>query len=472
MATKKPKAPRAPKKYRQARSNAKADAKGTFKDGPAKAVRKDRTVKVTAEDRAAIAEQRATAKEELGRNYVKSNAEFQAERQAELAKAREEIANADKTEARKAELEKRSAARTEAAKAKNAAAKAQAKATGAKGSPLVQTATADRGPAAPKRQPRRGTAGTTRTPSPTGVARVAEEAKAVQTAKTQGKAAAAQTKPQVKQAVATARAAKNTAVANSAKGKTQTPQAEAARRKANPETKKPKVNKPKVTKPKATAKPVVTNARTEAAKGAAKAATKVGPKAATVAAGRMAGRALSPKGKIGLAVTGASLVAGPVIKALKSAGGRSPSVKETGERQANAAKVIPARSKATQAKQDAAMAARKPAGRVALPASAIGKDAAMAARGPQTGINKRESAMAGRATTAPAAGNVYRVNRGDTLEAIAKKAGVSLADLKKANPKAFAQKYIYRNTKVNIPTGGKVPSGGYTGPVPYKPKKK
>ena len=31
----------------------------------------------------------------------------------------------------------------------------------------------------------------------------------------------------------------------------------------------------------------------------------------------MAGRALSPKGKIGLAVTGATLLAGPIISALK-----------------------------------------------------------------------------------------------------------------------------------------------------------
>lgn len=465
MATKKPKAP---KKYRQAVRQAKADAKGTFKEGPAKAVLKDPAAKKSKIGSAAELEQRNTAKAELGKNYVMSKKEFDAARQAELAKAREAIANADATEARAAELEKRSQARAARVKANNAKAKAEARAAGRKGSPLVQTATNDRGPRTAEAGARRastvrgagrkaaGTAGTTRTPSPTGVARVAQEAKAVQTAKTQGKAAAAQTKPQVKQAVAKAKATKA---------------APAPAKSAAPKTNKPKVNKPKVTKA-AVKPPVVTNARTAAAKGAAKAATKVGPKAATVAAGRMAGRALSPKGKIGLAVTGASLVAGPVIKALKNAGGRSQSVKETGERQANAAKVIPARSKATQAKQDAAMAARKPAGRVALPASAIGKDAAMAARGPQTGINRRESAMAGRATTAPAAGNVYRVNRGDTLEAIAKKAGVSLADLKKANPKAFAQKYIYRNTKVNIPTGGKVPSGGYTGPVPYKPKKK
>jgi LysM repeat protein len=454
MATKKPKAP---KKYRQAVRQAKADAKGTFKEGPAKAVLKDPAAKKSKIGSAAELEQRNTAKAELGKNYVMSKKEFDAARQAELAKAREAIANADATEARAAELEKRSQARAARVKANNAKAKAEARAAGRKGSPLVQTATNDRGPRTAEAGARRAS-----------TVRGAEKAMKAMGAKPAPSAPVVAKKAAVAPAKKAAPAPVKKAVPAPAK------KAAAAEAKKTTPAKKatPSVNKPKVTKPKATAKPVVTNARTQAAKGAAKAATKVGPKAATVAAGRMAGRALSPKGKIGLAVTGASLVAGPVIKALKNAGGRSQSVKETGERQANAAKVIPARSKATQAKQDAAMAARKPAGRVAIPASAIRRDAAMAARGPQTGINKRESAMAGRATTAPAAGNVYRVNQGDTLEAIAKKAGVSLADLKKANPKAFAQKYIYRNTKVNIPTGGKVPSGGYTGPVPYKPKKK
>lgn len=67
---------------------------------------------------------------------------------------------------------------------------------------------------------------------------------------------------------------------------------------------------------------------------------------------------------------------------------------------------------------------------------------------------------------------VYKVEHGDTLSGIAKKAGVSLSELKAANPKAFSQKYIYRNTAVNIPTKGKVPNPMYTGPVPYRPGSK
>jgi hypothetical protein len=41
-----------------------------------------------------------------------------------------------------------------------------------------------------------------------------------------------------------------------------------------------------------------------------------------------------------------------------------------------------------------------------------------------------------------------------------------------ANKKIKDPKKIYRNTSINIPSKGKVPAGGYTGPIPYRPKKK
>ena len=66
-------------------------------------------------------------------------------------------------------------------------------------------------------------------------------------------------------------------------------------------------------------------------------------------------------------------------------------------------------------------------------------------------------------------GNKYRVEHNDTLSGIAKKAGVTLAELRAANPQ-LANKGIFRNTGVNIPKGKKVPAGGYSGPVPYKGK--
>jgi len=70
-----------------------------------------------------------------------------------------------------------------------------------------------------------------------------------------------------------------------------------------------------------------------------------------------------------------------------------------------------------------------------------------------------------------ATGGKYRVSSGDTLSGIAARAGVSLAELRAANPQLDG-KGIFRNTGVNIPKKGKMPTGGYTGPVPYKAPKK
>jgi LysM repeat protein len=71
-----------------------------------------------------------------------------------------------------------------------------------------------------------------------------------------------------------------------------------------------------------------------------------------------------------------------------------------------------------------------------------------------------------------AGGSTYKVNAGDTLSGIAKKSGVTLSELMAANKKIKDPRKIYRNTSVNIPSKGKVPTGGYAGPVPYRPKKK
>jgi LysM repeat protein len=59
-------------------------------------------------------------------------------------------------------------------------------------------------------------------------------------------------------------------------------------------------------------------------------------------------------------------------------------------------------------------------------------------------------------------GSNYRVNSGDTLSGIAQRAGVSLSQLRSANPGITDPRKIFRNTKVVIPKGGKVPTGGYT----------
>lgn len=74
-------------------------------------------------------------------------------------------------------------------------------------------------------------------------------------------------------------------------------------------------------------------------------------------------------------------------------------------------------------------------------------------------------------STSSTSGSKYRVSSGDTLSGIASRAGVSLADLRAANPQIKDPRKIFRNTGVTIPKGGKMPSGGYTGPVPYKAPK-
>ena len=71
-----------------------------------------------------------------------------------------------------------------------------------------------------------------------------------------------------------------------------------------------------------------------------------------------------------------------------------------------------------------------------------------------------------------AGGSTYKVNAGDTLSGIAKKSGVTLSELMAENKKIKDPRKIYRNTSIKIPSKGKVPTGGYAGPVPYRPKKK
>lgn len=63
---------------------------------------------------------------------------------------------------------------------------------------------------------------------------------------------------------------------------------------------------------------------------------------------------------------------------------------------------------------------------------------------------------------ATTSGTKYRVTSGDTLSGIAARAGVSLKELRAANPQITDPRKIYRNTGVVIPKGGKVPTGGYS----------
>jgi len=156
------------------------------------------------------------------------------------------------------------------------------------------------------------------------------------------------------------------------------------------------------------------------------AAKKGGAKAAALGAAKFAGRALT--GRAALAVTAASLLGKPVLQALtkEPAGAKKAKI--------NAAKTP----------------------------------------GPEARSNQPRITGQGRfvGTKVGAGGSTYRVNAGDTLSGIAKKSGVTLSELMAANKKIKDPRKIYRNTAINIPSKGKVPAGGYAGPVPYRPKKK
>jgi len=156
------------------------------------------------------------------------------------------------------------------------------------------------------------------------------------------------------------------------------------------------------------------------------AAKKGGAKAAALGAAKFAGRALT--GRAALAVTAATLLGKPILQALtkEPAGAKKAKI--------NAAKTPGPEARSNQP-------------RITGQGKFIGK-----------GIG--------------AGGSTYRVNAGDTLSGIAKKSGVTLSELMAANKKIKDPRKIYRNTAINIPSKGKVPAGGYAGPVPYRPKKK
>jgi LysM repeat protein len=182
--------------------------------------------------------------------------------------------------------------------------------------------------------------------------------------------------------------------------------------------------------------PAVVKATTASAK------KKLTAKGAALGAARLAGKALT--GKVGMAVTAASLLGGPVINQLTKDKNRITS-----------ADVMKGREQAA-IKANAAKQANK----------SRSNQPRITGQGKLIGKGNIPTMSAGGATS------TYRVNAGDTLSGIAKKSGVSLSELLAANKKIKDPRKIYRNTAINIPSKGKVPTGGYAGPVPYRPKKK
>jgi LysM repeat protein len=155
-------------------------------------------------------------------------------------------------------------------------------------------------------------------------------------------------------------------------------------------------------------------------------------KGAALGAARLAGKAVT--GRVGMAVTAAGLLAGPLMNQLTKDKNRITS-----------ADVMKGR-----------------------------EQAAIKANAPKTKSRSNQPRITGQGkfVGVGAGGSTYKVNAGDTLSGIAKKAGVSLSELMAANKNIKDPRKIYRNTSVKIPSKGKLPAGGYTGPVPYRPKKK
>jgi LysM repeat protein len=453
MAAKKPKAP---KKFKQARKAAVADAKGAF-SGKTKAVRRDPMAKVSAEDKAVLSE----VKKEAKAGYItddKGNKVFSKPTET----AQERIAR-DRREA-KAAVD-RMYAKEDAAAAKTAPAKATAPtATKPATKKPAVTKTAKTKPAAKKP--------TTATKSMTRAERSAANkaawakmtpAERKNWAATRGTTTA---KPTTTKPAATTPKVK-TGVA--AKGELKTA-AEVDKYKAAVASGKSKGEAVRIAKGGTSNLPAVVakkGAGTVATTGAKSAAKKVTAGTVARAIGKGAWKATG--GKVGLAITAAGLAAGPIQRKL-SEGTKGRTTWDL----MNAGTLRPA-PKTTADYGRAVPGGLKGKGKAAAAAAGVTAGAAaMKQRSNQPRITGQGKYKNGKAPTINSGGSTttYKVETGDTLSGIAKKAGVTLAELMAENKKIKDPRKIYRNTTVKIPAKGKTPTPMYTGPVPYVPGSK
>jgi LysM repeat protein len=457
MAAKKPKAP---KKFKQARKAAVADAKGAFTSGKTKAVRRDPMAKVSAEDKAVLSE----VKKEAKAGYItddKGNKVFSKPTET----AQERFAR-DRREA-KAEVD-RMYAKEDAAAAKTAPAKAAAPAATkpATKKPTV-TKTAKTKPATKKP--------TTATKSMTRAERSAANkaawakmspAERKNWAATKGKVAGTGVKPTAPKTVATKPKVK-TGVA--AKGELTTA-AQVDKYKAAVAAGKSKGEAVRIAKGGASNLPAVIakkGAGTVATTGTKSAAKKLTAAGALKAVGKGAWKVTG--GKVGLAITAAGLAAGPIQRKL-SEGTKGRTTWDL----MNAGTLRPA-PKTTADYGRAVPGGLKGKGKAAAAAAGVTAGAAaMKQRSNQPRITGQGKYKNGKAPTINSGGttSIYKVETGDTLSGIAKKAGVTLSELMAANKKIKDPRKIYRNTTVKIPNNKPAPKPMYTGPVPYVPGSK
>lgn len=451
MAAKKPKAP---KKFKQARKAAVADAKGAFTSGKTKAVRRDPMAKVSAEDKAVLSEVKKESKagyitDDRGNKVFSKPTETAAERMAR-----------DRREA-KAAVD-RMYAKEDAAAAKSAPAKATAPAAS---KPAAKKPAAKK-PAAAKPKPGVKKPGVTRAAkSAANKAAWAKMSPAERKnwAATKGKVAGTGVKPTAPKTVATKPKVK-TGVA--AKGELTTA-AQVDKYKAAVAAGKSKGEAVRIAKGGASNLPAVITKKSAGAvatTGAKSAAKKLTAAGALKAVGKGAWKVTG--GKAGLAITAAALLADPALKALSKgnegkttwdrlkAGTLRPAPKTT----ADYGRAVPGGLK----------------GKAAAAAGVTAGAAAMKQRSNQPRITGQGKYKNGKAPTINSGGStsIYKVETGDTLSGIAKKAGVTLSELMAANKKIKDPRKIYRNTTVKIPNNKPAPKPMYTGPVPYVPGSK
>jgi LysM repeat protein len=496
-----------PYKYRQAKKDAKTAAKKAF-PGKVKAVRKDITGKITAEDRLALKDMADTAKKELGKKAYLSKAEYNATRNAELEKFRQSMADefgeyggkkageaeapAKKAPAKKAAVKKPAAALEKKAPVKKAAVKkAAVKPTKTFGE-ISKSVTAAKEPVkkpAPSKTMTRAeksaankAAWKNMTPaerknwaaSKPGSAKPAPATQSIKIDKKELKAGVEQykkdfperftKKPEGKAAVtkrvtladlkrneakgleeAKARvAAKNKALANSAKGKTQTPQAVEAKKKAaaNPEGPKGGKNtKPKFRKIKAAGKGGVVGAVAGEVISLAKGSTKKDFNEINRLEQKLAD--ITGKGKS------------------KATAGRQGAQQQLSQLASLASLGVVGKTRRQRMDELNALIAK--AEKKNKPKELrYGKDGSSLV--PGTAAYKAGSKTKPAYGTTPTGGGStsktdsrYTVKKGDTLSGIAKNAGLSLSEIRAANPEIMKKKkykqgsMIWSGTKVNIP---------------------
>jgi LysM repeat protein len=468
-----------PYKYRQAKKDAKAAAKRAF-PGKVKAVRKDITGKITAEDRLALKDMADTAKKELGKNAYLSRADYDAMQNRELEKFRQSMADefgeyagkkageaeapAKKAPAKKAAVKKAAAALEKKAPVKKAAVKKAA----VKKAPAKPAAEAPVKKAAPSKTMTRAeksaankAAWAKMTPEERknwkGTKPGSAESKPAAKAEPKTTAKAATTKrptladlkkneakglEEAKKRVA----AKNKALADSAKGKTQTPQAVEAKKKAaaKPEGKASaktggKNVKPKFRKIKAAGKGGIVGAVAGEVVSLAKGSTKKDFDEINRLEAKLADITGKGKGKVTAGRQGAQ----QQLSQLASLASLGVVGKTRRQRMDELNALIAKAEKKNKPKE-----------------LRYGKDGSSLVPGTaayKAGSKTRPTVASTGGGSTTKVSDKYTVKKGDTFSGIAKTAGLSLSELRAANPDIMKKKkykqgsMIWSGTKVNIP---------------------